>query len=275
MTLQFVCPAGHSISCPDKLAGKPAKCPQCSVKFIVPPPGQKQAEPISGSRSDAGSAKQRAEQIAFLCPNGHRLNGPKRLEGKPGQCPECGAKFRIPSYDEPEFDDQDADDDEILTGEVVGDDEIFDAVDMEEIEIVEHVEVLPPEDDFSAGFPFSPEPERFDFSADPAHVDEPEEIVEDFAHAAPTYVEGSHALCGIFSLLWQQRQYGGGVEMQLAEGELLAPDYFSPEMSLGTHGLFAVRGKDNLFTIISVPWDAVRRVSLRKTDHLPPGLFEE
>jgi len=76
-------------------------------------------------------------------------------------------------------------------------------------------------------------------------------------------------------LLWQQRQFGGAIEMQLAEGELLTPDYFSPELSQSTHGVFAIRGKDGTFTITTIPWDSVLRVSLRKTEDLPPGLFEE
>jgi hypothetical protein len=36
----------------------------------------------------------------FLCPNGHRLNGPPSLKGKAGQCPHCGVRFRIPTDDE-------------------------------------------------------------------------------------------------------------------------------------------------------------------------------
>jgi hypothetical protein len=39
-------------------------------------------------------------QIEFLCPNGHRLHGPALLQGKPGECPECGSRFHIPTYDD-------------------------------------------------------------------------------------------------------------------------------------------------------------------------------
>src|SRR5262245_39756279 len=38
--------------------------------------------------------------IAFVCPNGHQLNAPKELAGKPGQCPKCGTKFLVPSLTE-------------------------------------------------------------------------------------------------------------------------------------------------------------------------------
>lgn len=269
MTLQFTCPSGHVISCEDSFSGKPAKCPQCSAKFVVPPPGQKTADPLptkkKGTGGDAKSKsanKPKEDMIDFLCPNGHKLNGPARLQGKPGQCPECDAKFRIPSYeDADEEQDEGEEEEEILTGEEVGEDEVFDALDMEEIEIVDDVEYA----EFEAA------PGEYDY-ADAPIEDVP---VTDFVPALPEFVEGAHALSSIFGLLWQQRQFGGAIEMQLAEGELLTPDYFSPELSQSTHGVFAIRGKDGTYTITTVPWDKVLRVSLRKTDDLPPGLFEE
>jgi len=37
--------------------------------------------------------------IVFLCPNGHKLTCSPNLQGKPGKCPHCGAKFLIPDYE--------------------------------------------------------------------------------------------------------------------------------------------------------------------------------
>jgi len=275
MALTFTCPKGHPISCNEDFSGKPAKCPQCNVKFVVPPPGQKRADPLpkkekAAATAGSGTAAEQTpaaseDEIVFLCPNGHKLNGPARLQGKPGQCPECGAKFRIPSYD----DNSDAtadnveEDDEILVGEVVGDDAVFDAGDLEEIEIVDDVEV--------AEFP----DDEYDYSYSDSDMPEDAAPVVDFVPTLPDFSEGHHALSGIFQLLWEQRHYGGTVEMQLAEGELLNPDFFSPELSQATHGVFATKGKDGAYTIISVPWDSVLRVTLRKTEELPPGLFVE
>lgn len=37
------------------------------------------------------------EMIHFLCPNGHPLEAPVSSAGKKGKCPDCGAKFKVPS----------------------------------------------------------------------------------------------------------------------------------------------------------------------------------
>ncbi len=102
MTIQFLCPNGHAIRCSEEQAGRAAKCPKCGVKFRVP-----RLEDLAGVEPPTAAALSEPptpvaaeEQIEFLCPNGHRLFGPARLQGQPGQCPECGVKFRIPSYDE-------------------------------------------------------------------------------------------------------------------------------------------------------------------------------
>lgn len=283
MPLHFTCPNGHSISCHEKLSGRPAKCPQCGVKFMVPPAGQEQADPISkdstlrnagGSGKSGGVATEKKkahkeEQVVFLCPNGHKLNGPKRMQGKAGQCPECGARFRIPSYEEEE-EGAPGEEEEILTGEVVGDDVVFDANELEEIETIER---SPFEEFIKTGSGSSPSGSGL--SNGLADAVDDAELVTDFVPALSELPEGAHALAGIFGLLWRQRQQGGTIEMQLKEGELLTPDFFSPDLSLASHGVFAVKGKDGTFTITSVPWEAVIRVSLRKTAELPPGLFEE
>jgi hypothetical protein len=51
--------------------------------------------PGKSPATERGKAK-KEPQIEFLCPNGHRLFGPVSLQGKPGECPECGSRFYIP-----------------------------------------------------------------------------------------------------------------------------------------------------------------------------------
>src|SRR5262245_19031905 len=106
--IRFLCPAGHPLNAPEKLAGKPGKCPRCHTAFLVPQASEATTSDSnlgaggSGSQilSAAGSGTNllRADEIFFfLCPNGHKLNGPPVLKGKPGQCPQCGARFLIPT----------------------------------------------------------------------------------------------------------------------------------------------------------------------------------
>ncbi len=84
--MEFLCPNGHKIHCPNEQAGRAAKCPRCGVKFLIP--------------TTTSGVPEAPPQIEFLCPAGDRLHGPARLQGRPGECPECGSKFRIPTYDE-------------------------------------------------------------------------------------------------------------------------------------------------------------------------------
>jgi len=149
MSITFQCTNGHKLSCPDNLAGKPGKCPKCGAVFRVPelPPAapntvdgspnpfsflsqesdvnapdmaarddegpESEEEQETGTQEDElqiGEGPAGADEIVFLCPNGHRLHGPAALVGRPGQCPHCQVRFLIPSpEDVPDDDEVDGD----------------------------------------------------------------------------------------------------------------------------------------------------------------------
>lgn len=123
MVVRFKCPNGHVLSAPETLVGRPGKCPQCESAFVVPAAAEnpQDADGRPGSGVAAGSsdlglapgsgpinvasgsgtkATHQRDVFVFLCPNGHRLNGPPSLKGKPGKCPHCHATFIIPTDDE-------------------------------------------------------------------------------------------------------------------------------------------------------------------------------
>jgi DNA-directed RNA polymerase subunit RPC12/RpoP len=115
--IEFLCPNGHKIRCQAAQAGRAAKCPRCGVKFRVPDapddslPKTGDSDPIisppdftdsgiSGERAPNTGSATREPDFEFLCPNGHRLHGPASLQGRPGECPDCGSRFRIPTYED-------------------------------------------------------------------------------------------------------------------------------------------------------------------------------
>ena len=257
MVIKFLCPNGHQLNAPENMAGKKGKCPKCQSAFVVPTMEEvAAAEAESAPQSDqsnseaseqesptipaAGSGKglPGSDLFVFLCPNGHRLNGPPSLKGKPGQCPHCGARFRIPTDDEEEPPEE----------------EIEPQGEERPLQVV----VGAPEPSGSGSgfrFPF----EQF----------APEESSEP-ANKPPA---GAPGLGYIFARLWRERDDGTEVEIFLSEGEILVPDGYSAVLSNSDYGVFAIQEGNGSYSVSVVPWSAVRRVGMRKLGELPRDLF--
>jgi predicted RNA-binding Zn-ribbon protein involved in translation (DUF1610 family) len=149
MPIEFACPNGHILKAPEERAGKTGKCPKCGVAFVVPSVEEEPIEdfgaeglpPEDAPAADApsvdpapstpasdsggklpatapvdGKSASAEETITFLCPNGHKLSSPARLQGKAGKCPHCGEKFRVPMLDEDEPTDFGAEDEGLAFG---------------------------------------------------------------------------------------------------------------------------------------------------------------
>ncbi len=271
MVIKFLCPNEHQLSAPESMAGKRGKCPKCQSAFVVPTleelaaaeaeeaeeaataapaaSGTPELAPpeaaVAGSGDSvrmkpamgSGKGLPAGEVFVFLCPNGHKLNGPPSMKGKAGQCPHCGAKFRIPDDDEPEEDvpTGQADDDDIASGQLEG--------------------------EASGGFQF-PFGQIGDEVIDAA-VEEP------LAPPPP----GSAGMGYIFARLWEQREEQTEVEIFLTEGEIMSPDKFSEILSSSDYGVFAIQEGDGNHSVTIIPWSAVRRVAVRKVADLPGEMF--
>jgi hypothetical protein len=268
MVIKFLCPNEHQLSAPENMAGKRGKCPKCQSAFVVPtleelaaaeaeeesPAPDSAASPPTGTPEIAppeppppgngdsvrvkpamGSGKglPAGEIFVFLCPNGHKLNGPLSLKGKAGQCPHCGAKFLIP-----------ADDDEVPTGQSDEDEIASGRLD---------------EDGGGFQLPFSEVGEEVIDAA-----------VEDQLAPPPP---GAAGLGYIFARLWEQREEQTEVEIYLTEGEIMSPDRYSEILSSSDYGVFAIREGDGNYSLSVIPWSAVRRVGVRKIADLPPEMF--
>jgi len=68
----------------------------------LPQSGSGKSQKTPGEEGSGSASPQQSgdDIIVFYCPSGHKLNAPSRLQGKPGQCPHCGEKFSIPSYED-------------------------------------------------------------------------------------------------------------------------------------------------------------------------------
>ncbi len=236
--MKFLCPTGHPLNAPESLAGKPSRCPRCNTPFIVPQPsqaGESQESATGGSSritpaGGSGTNLFQAEEIFyFLCPNGHKLNGPPTLKGKAGKCPECGARFLVPT------------DEEIAAAgeEVLGDGE---------------------SDETLAGDTAAGGIGLNRYFGPPGAVAPPP--------------SGPAGMGYIVGRLWERRTETSELEIFLAEGEIIAPDYFSEVLSTSDYGVFGVQDGDGTIAITIVHWSSVRRAGLRRLGELPGELFQ-
>jgi hypothetical protein len=254
MVIQFLCPNGHKIHCPDDRAGKPAKCPKCAAKFRVPeiePEGEQDEdeEPEENtdgdSQTDGASSATAEEQIEFLCPNGHRLHGPASLQGKAGECPECGSRFRVPSYDEVPEEEEEPSEQQISVADSGN------LVTLQEAQA----------DDSGVGAA------RVAGGSGPS----PSSVgLEGPSTVGPR----PHPLAGLLTKLWAVKPQEAQVELLLASGEKILPQRFFKNLSSGSHGLFAVEEDDGTYTLMAISWESVQRVLFRSLKRLPEALRE-
>lgn len=273
MTIVVSCPNGHRLSCPDDRAGMSGTCPSCGTTFQVPRPGVPDdpdsigvgtsAETVASS-TDEDAARELppleipmevvddvAEQermCVFLCPNGHKLNGPASLQGTIGQCPHCNIKFEIPIIQEEEA--SDADDQAVagkITGHLRSREEFDEPLAYEEID----------------------EPGT---AADPKPLDF--EGMEEFREDDHYGDADTHPLAKLFKKLWTEREHGGVVELHLADGVKITPDWWAKKFSRVSHAVFSLQSSDGSYTIETIAWDAVQRVTVRRITELPDGVFE-
>ena len=251
MVIQFLCPNGHKIHCPDDRAGKPAKCPKCAAKFRVPeieaeeeqgeePGGDDDGGPQVGAAPEATAE----EQIEFLCPNGHRLHGPASLQGKAGECPECGSRFRVPSYDE--------------------------VPDVEEQQPEQQISITDSDDLVTL------QEAQADSGGSSGRIAGGSGASSSSVGLAGPSTAGPkpHPLAGLLAKLWAAKPQEAVVELHQNGGEKIVPQHFFNSFSSGSHGLFAVEEDDGTYTLIATAWDSIQRLQFRCLKRLPDSLHE-
>ncbi len=261
MMIEFFCPNEHKIRCAEEMVGRPAKCPKCGVSFRVPnldelslgASASADADEQAGNAASAAPPAARGpqegpspaaevleRQIEFLCPNGHHLHGPASLQGRAGECPECGSRFRIPVVDESD----------------------------------EPAEPLPEPQSAQVSADGAAEPLAF------VQVhDEPLLAEKSDPGAAPGAVLGLsaagvsetlvHPLAVLFAELWAARDENSRVEVHLETGSILVPDGYLKSRSMHGYAVLVTKDPDGRWTATIVPWNSITKVILRALKEVP------
>jgi hypothetical protein len=205
------------------------------------------------SAQPAGGAPVAADLIVFLCPNGHRLNGPARLKGKAGQCPHCGAKFRIPDDDDEEDVEDFEEIDEVETAASMTDEE-FAAAEIEDIDEIS---------EFSDEYAEADELEPFE--------EAPATVIDAFTTLPP---EGVHPYATMIAMLWEAKEPGQMIDLHLQKGEVFTPELFAEALAQPYFGIFGRREKEGGHTLTMIPWDQITRIEVRNVKQVPVGMFK-
>ena len=82
----------------EKLKARAAKLKEAKEKAEreAKEKAEREAAEEAGRRAEEEANE---EMIQFLCPNGHELSASVRQAGKKGRCPDCGAKFIVPTLE--------------------------------------------------------------------------------------------------------------------------------------------------------------------------------
>ncbi len=184
----------------------------------------------------------KSETIMFLCPNGHRLNAPQRLEGQPGKCPHCNVRFRVP-HTTPETADRSP--------------ATASAASPASSSSLRHSGEISPAGLSDLGLPDDAE------TSDVLHssIGSRQGVSPVVAGHSRMFVEFTH--------LWKKRGADITFEIHLPEGEVFVPHHYSAEKSSPELGYFARRGDSGKFQIHLIPWKAVCRLVVNGLADLP------
>ncbi|MEX2139658.1 MAG: hypothetical protein WD894_10380 [Pirellulales bacterium] len=235
-TFLFLCPNGHKLHGPTRLAGKVGKCPHCRAKFEIPVPHQEEDEDEPDGLDDTVTEdplhdygdEGPSDGSAELLADGPQFEPAERDEGSDAFSDLQSRSHSLPSD----------------TGSSV-------------LGRSAHSS--------DKGNPLRETP------APQTPVPPPLPMI---SSSLPAEHGAAHPFAELVARLWAEREHGGIVELHLSGGALLAPEWFDEPSSRGGYGLFASQAADGTVTMTVVPWSEVTRIVVRGVVGLPDGMFE-
>jgi hypothetical protein len=251
------------------------------------------------AQQDEESIKTSPEWINFFCSNGHALKVRITEAGKKGSCKKCKEQFVIPTESQtaplvvvqPIIE---TTKNPITSKSPVGENEK--AFTPPVVPPVVPASVLPRENaPVIFALPSQEIPEV------PITLDDPdlnrlfdsvnESAVASSVHASLSSIRSNivevplsqqsstlsasvHPTASLVARLWEERRLGGVVEIHMAGGGMIIPDWYDEKWSRGTHGLFASQAQDESVTLTAVAWDSILKIIVRKLKGVPDGMFE-
>jgi hypothetical protein len=230
----------------------------------------------SAAKRPAGphpAPRREGEQIIFYCPNGDRIVVAAALGGKTGLCTKCRVQVSIPAIEpapttaEPAPADMQAGFPLSVPGEAPA--------------LVSDMGPLLPDAQPRGTPPAAAPPVDWDLVAgqsvaavipELAELDEtaPE---EPFSGPSPAPGPDHHPAARLVARLWQERAHGGIIELHMAGGSVILPEFYEPNWSRGTHGLFASQAADGTVTLTAVAWETVLKIVVRQLTAVPDDMF--
>lgn len=303
MPITILCPNGHKLTCPDSLAGKAGKCPECGMKFRIPMPGAPAAAPVvagmpvisttrpkpkpapaaqpaaPAAASASAPAPAVAPAVAPAAGGGSKTNAAAEVVAQPVAEPVAAAAVATPVADvvvaAPESESsqirsiENADDMEPGEGEIV-----FMCPEGHHLCGPSSLVDQPGECPICHVKFIVPSPDSLEDHDPEIHLDQLlAAAVAPDGYAYSESDDGSpRGLGALFLQLWKYRAQGCAIELHLGEGRVLVPNGFAVESAGTTHGLFTVGEPNGAVTISVVRWDTIERINVRGLFHLPRGV---
>lgn len=212
--------------------------------------------------------------IAFTCPNGHPMRAPLELAGKQARCRECKELVRIPKG-------------EAAPPPAAEGPAVVSAPPPTEAREPTAAPVAPPPPSIfpaaggvpAVGLPAETQGDRADWNFvvapdAPTPADSESPVAWPAFEAADMLAgEGGNPTAQLVARLWRERDHGGIIEIHLAGGSVIIPEWYDVNWSRGTHGLFASQVADGSVTLTAVAWETVHKVVVRQLSEVPADMF--